>query len=130
MVEDDPDTLKMYEMLLSYAGYRTVLWPQAKDAHGKIREAKPDLIILDMWLELPTSGELVLGLLEADPGTQHIPVIICSAHSSMLHDRLALFRQKGYRLLPKPFNTYDLLAQVAAVLGTADTPEAGAMGTP
>ena len=126
VVEDNPDTFQLLDMLLTLAGYHTAHCPRAQDAHGMIKEAKPDLIILDMWLGDPTAGELVLGLLEADPGTQHIPVIICSGHVAMLRDRLPLFRQKGYVVLEKPYDPDDLLAQIAAALQRGRTPEADA----
>ena len=126
VVEDDEPTLELVDGLLIDEGYRTFLWPQGRDAHLLIRRVKRDLIILDMWLEHPTAGEMVLSLLELDPGTTRIPVIICSAHTAMLQGQLPLFREKGYRVLPKPFNVADLLAQVAAALQVGRTSEADA----
>ena len=122
VVHDDRPTLELLDTLLTDAGYRTFLWSRGSNAHVSIRELQPDLVILeDMWLEHPTAGELVLGLLERDAGTQHIPVIICSAHTAVLHNRIQLFRQQGYLLLEKPFDANDLLNKVATLLGIAPT---------
>ena len=119
VIDDDLPFRQMLDEVLTDEGYRTFLWPSGKDVHLMIQQVKPDLIILDMWLEDPHAGERVLELLELDPGTQRIPVIICSGNMPLLQNRSREFRQKGYRLLEKPFEVDDLLAQVAALVGKA-----------
>ena len=126
VIEDDEPMRELLDGLLTDEGYRTFLWPKGRDARLMIRLVQPDLLILDLWLERSSTGTMVLGLLERDPGTRHIPVIICSAHTAMRDDRSQLFLQKGYRVLLKPFNVDDLLAQVAAALEVGRTSEAHA----
>jgi DNA-binding response OmpR family regulator len=127
VVHDDLRTRELLDNLLTDAGYRTFLWGRASEAHGLIRQIQPDLVILaDLWLDHPTAGEMVLGLLELDPGTQHIPVIICSAHTSVLQRRIQLFRQERYAIVAKPCAPADLLAQIAAALQRGRTPDADA----
>lgn len=116
VVDDDPEIRQMLEMLLHSAGYRTLLWDHGKDAHLIIRRNKPDLVILDMWMEDRDAGRTVLGLMELDPGTQRIPVIICSAHVEALRARIHQFSERGYTILPKPFEPEELLQQVRARL--------------
>ena len=115
---------EMLDHLLRDAGYRTVLWPCGKDAHQMIRLVKPGLIIMDMWLERPAAGEMVLGLREGNPATQWIPLIISSGNLPLLQYRSQDFRQKGYVLVEKPFDVDDLRGTVAAFLGTAHAREA------
>jgi len=126
VVDDDLATLEMFDTVLTDAGYRTFLWPQAKDAHLMIQRTRPDLVILDMWMEERDSGRTVLGLLELDSTTKWIPVIICSAHVPGLRVRLHEFRQHGHvtkerLILEKPFDPNDLLAKIAALLSTVRT---------
>ena len=56
-------------------------------------------MILDLWLEHPQAGSMVLGLLMADPATRYIPVIICSAYRQLLGDQEAQLRTHGYLTL-------------------------------
>jgi len=84
VIDDDPEILQMLHRALTFAGYRTVLWQRGKDAHRMIRQAQPALVILDLWLEARDSGEIVLDLLQLDPRTRSIPVIVCSGHVPIL----------------------------------------------
>ena len=118
VVEDDEATLDIIDSLLTRAGYRTLLWPSGKDAHVMIRNQKPDLVILDLWLEDREAGGMVLGLMELDPATKRIPVLICSANVVALRDRKARLTEKGYAVVEKPFDPDVLLAQVAALLAS------------
>ena len=126
VVDDDLPFRQMLDEVLTDEGYRTFLWPSGKDVHLMIQQVKPDLIILDMWLEHANAGEVVLGLLELDPRTRQIPVIICSGNMPLLQSRSQEFRHKGYRLLEKPFDVNDLLAEIAALVGKAHAPNAEA----
>ncbi len=128
VVEDDQATAAMLAELLSSAGYRSLLLARGKDAHVAIRNAKPDLVILDLWLEHRDAGDMVLGLLGLDPGTRHIPVIVCSAHVDVLRDRAPELRRYGYVLLEKPFQAKELLAAIESLLarvGNRGGPEHG-----
>ncbi len=116
VVDDDPDILAMLDTLLTDAGYRTFLWPRGKDAHLQIRQIKPDLLIVDMWMEDRDAGRMVMGLMELDPGTRDIPVIVCSAHVRELRSRIHEFRGKGHVIMEKPFAIDDLLTTVEQLL--------------
>jgi DNA-binding response OmpR family regulator len=119
VVENNPATLAMLDDLLCSEGYRTLLQPAAKDAHLVLRQARPDLVILDLWLEDQDAGETLLGLLELDATTRTIPVIVCSAHLDLLRTKAALLRRRGYRVLAKPFQVDALLAAIHAMIGPA-----------
>ena len=116
VVEDDEATREMMGRLLTDAGYRTALWPVGKDAHLMIRRQQPGLVILDLWLEDRDAGGMVLGLMKLDPATRHIPVLVCSANTHMLHARRARLKDQGYSVLEKPFLPEALLAEIAALL--------------
>ena len=68
-----------------------------------------------MGWEHSTAGERVLGRLDEDPGTQHIPVISGSAHRSMFQ-QIPAFREQGYGFVEQPGAIDDLLGQIAAAL--------------
>jgi DNA-binding response OmpR family regulator len=116
VVEDEPDILLIMDDLLQFAGYETILCMRGEDAYHTIRNLKPDLIILDLFLEHPHAGEQLLGMLDIDPTTRQIPVIICSAHLHTLGHRAELLQQAGHVLLAKPYEPEELLVAITAML--------------
>ena len=125
VVDDDPALQQVVQDLLEDEGYEILLWSQGAGAHELIREAQPALVILDLWLEHPSAGGMVLALLELDEATKHIPVIVCSGYMQLFRDQQSLLRGKGYVLLEKPFAVEALLAHVQALLAPAGTQQAG-----
>ncbi len=119
VVDDDPALQQVVQDLLEDEGYEVLLWASGTGAHELIRDAQPALVILDLWLEHPSAGGMVLGLLELDEATNHIPVIICSGYMQLFKDQQSMLRGKGYVLLEKPFSVEALLAHVQALLSTA-----------
>jgi DNA-binding response OmpR family regulator len=122
VVDDDHAMLGLLDTLLTEAGYHPILWDQAQDAHELIRTVQPDLVILDLWLEHPGAGGMVLGLLAVDPTTRHLPVIVCTAFRQLLPAQVAHFQAEGYVLLEKPFDLAVLLAHVRILLHAAMQP--------
>jgi two-component system, NtrC family, nitrogen regulation response regulator NtrX len=123
VIEDDPATAEMLEDVLADAGYETLTWPQGRDAHLVIRRAQPDLVVLDMWLEDPEAGGMVLGLLELDPATRHIPVVICSAHVDALRERRARLLERNYTLIQKPYHIAEVLNTITTLLAARQSQE-------
>ena len=116
LVEDDPATLHRLHALAAGAGYQTVWCTRGAEAHPLIHRTQPDLVILDLWLESQEAGGMVLGMLELDPVTQDIPVIVCSAHPDLLVQRAPYLQAKGHAVLAKPFTAEQLLALIRQAL--------------
>ena len=116
VVEDNTDILEMLTLALTDAGYTVLPWTRGADAHPFICTTQPDLVILDLWLEHPQAGSMVLGFLMTDPATQHIPVIISSAYRQLLDAQAAHLRAQGYVLVDKPYRIETLLAAVQTLL--------------
>ena len=109
VIEDDQKILDMLDVLLRNAGFRVISYTLGKDGHQFILRTMPDVVILDLWLEDSSAGSMVLGLLERDPVTCDIPILICSAHIAVLRDWAASLRDKGYDLLENLLNRKSLL---------------------
>ncbi len=127
IVDDDEGTQLMLAEVLHPAGYTTMSWTRGAGAYEHIRALQPDLVILDLWLEHPQAGSMVLGLLMTDPLTQQIPVIICSAYRQFLGYQEAQLQAQGYVLLDKPYRVDTLLRAMARLL---DGDQARAVGAP
>lgn len=117
VVNDDTLFLELMHDLLTQEGYRTAIWKEGDKAYEMIKEHRPVLVVLDIRMEHPDTGWMVLELMRLDPETAHIPVIICSADTSRIREKEAYLREKGCAVLEKPFLLEDLLETVRAFIG-------------
>ncbi|MCA1723425.1 MAG: response regulator [Thermomicrobia bacterium] len=119
VVNDDTLFLELMHDLLTQEGYRTAIWKEGDKAYEMIKEHRPVLVILDIRMERPDTGWMVLELMRLDPATAQIPVIICSADTARIREKEAYLREKGCDVLEKPFLLEDLLERVHAFIGPA-----------
>ena len=116
IVEDDPSTLLLIDLVLAKAGYRTRKAATGATFVTSIRiPPLPDLILLD--LELPdVNGVVILAKLRANPHTKHIPIVVLSARSEPkdVYQCMSLGAD-GY--ISKPAKAGVMLQAVKAVLG-------------
>ena len=120
VVNDDTLFLELMHDFLTQEGYRTAIWKEGDMAYAMIKDHKPRLVILDIRMERPDTGWMVLELMRLDPVTARIPVIICSADTQRIREKEAYLREKGCDVLEKPFLLEDLLGKVQALIGPAE----------
>ncbi len=73
VVDDDRLTLKLMQMLLTGKGYETILWSEAETACTMIRQQRPHLVLLDLYMQGdPSAGLKILEQLHEDPTTTTI----------------------------------------------------------
>lgn len=113
VVNDDTQFLRMMEMILSDAGYETFISFAGSAAFDELKVRLPDLIVLDIRMESPEAGWMLLDLLRLDTATADIPVIVCSADHEQLDKKEEYLRSKRAGVLRKPFDIDDLLTIVA-----------------
>lgn len=116
VVNDDSAFIDLMSELLSDEGYTTIPHKVGNTAYDMIRAKQPDLVILDIRLEKPDSGWVVLDLMRLDPATTKIPVIICSGDVVFLRAKQEQLRAKDCFILEKPFDLDQLLAMTRAAL--------------
>lgn len=116
IIDDDASIRHLLHDILADEGYQTILLAKATSAMDVIRNTRPDLIILDLWIEQADAGWKILDELRRNIATRHLPVIVCSANVFMLGTIAALRAAPQYVFLPKPFTAEDLLAKVEELL--------------
>jgi len=79
IVEDDQSFHDLYLDLLEDTGYEIICTYDGDEAMGKLDEGKPDLIILDMLLDL-IAGDTFFRLIRNIPEYADIPVIVVSGY--------------------------------------------------
>lgn len=79
IVEDDVSYHKLYNELLDDTGYEIIHAYDGDEALMKLEEKRPDLIILDLLLDMMT-GDTFFLYLKGMPEHTNIPVIIASSY--------------------------------------------------
>jgi len=112
VVDDDQDILKLISIRLRAAGYDTAVASDGAEAMSAISLQRPDIVITD--LRMPAMDGMAL--LEAVHSTHPtLPVIILTAHGS-IPDAVRATQRGVFGFLAKPFDSQELLHQVAAAL--------------
>jgi DNA-binding response OmpR family regulator len=117
IVDDDADLCNMLEFYFGNLEYEVHIARRAAAAMRIARDARPDVILLD--LNLPDAdGYTVARTLRADRYTQHIPIIVLTASSDQ-EDRLAALELGAEDFVTKPFDTQELRLRIERVLKSA-----------
>jgi CheY-like chemotaxis protein len=117
LINDDTTFLQLMEDLLqAEEGYEVLVCKVSSGAYEFVKEQRPDLVLLDIRMETPEAGWMVLELLTLDPQTRDIPMIACSAAIRDLQDHEGLLKKYDIDVLPKPFDLDTLLEKVEAAL--------------
>ena len=83
IVEDEPAQQLLYETEFQEMGFRTVIARDGEEAIDKVREVRPDVVILDLMLPRKHGLDALREVLAADP---NLPVIIHTAYSHYKDD--------------------------------------------
>jgi DNA-binding response OmpR family regulator len=111
IVEDDPKTAASIELYLRHGGYRTEIARSGSDGLQRARDAKPDLIVLDLML--PGLGGL--DVCKTLRGESAVPIIMLTARSTE-DDKLTGLELGADDYVTKPFSPRELVARVGVVL--------------
>lgn len=119
VIDDDPAFVDLAGELLKDRDWEVVACTEGDRALQCVEEAQPDVILLDVRLDLRLSGWDILDALKATPATAAIPVIVCSAASDELHAHHAWLSEQGIMVLSKPFDIDDMYRHVEGALLSA-----------
>lgn len=126
VVEDNPANLRLVQALLDRAGYRSVAAGSLAEAHQRLAESQPDLVLLD--IQLPDGDGLSLvRQLRAGQAAGGVPVVAVTAYA-MPGDRERALAAGCAGYLTKPLDTRAFAGQVAAVLGNQGNATRGGDG--
>jgi two-component system, NtrC family, response regulator GlrR len=112
IVDDDKDILKLISMRLGAAGYTTHLANNGAEAMSAIALQRPDLVISDLRMPAMDGMALLDAIHHAQPT---LPVMLLTAHGS-IPDAVRATQQGAFSFLTKPFESQELLQQVASAL--------------
>jgi CheY-like chemotaxis protein len=114
IVEDHPLNLELARDILEAQGYEVWAAGNAAECFARLREGRPDLILMD--IQLPGMDGLQLTRrLRADPATRDLLIVAMTAHA-MTEDRGRVLAAGCDGYLVKPIQTRLLGQQVAAAI--------------
>ncbi len=116
VAEDDPFISRMYETKLTNSGYYVVLANNGRDAYEKIKDTKPDLLLLD--INMPElSGFEVLGALNGDGYDMSTTPVMVLTNSSNMADRKVAESYGAEYMIKAELTPRAVLERINAKLG-------------
>ena len=117
LADDEQFIAVAYNDGLTRAGYEVSVAHDGEEALAKIKEVKPDLILLDLIMP-KKDGFTVLKEVKATPELANIPVMILSNLSQATDDNEAKKLGATDFLVKAEISLQDLVNRIAKVLGT------------
>ncbi|MDD3147334.1 MAG: response regulator [Candidatus Riflebacteria bacterium] len=114
IVEDEPDISDYLYETLSLSGYEVCQAYDGLEGLDKIREFKPNLLLLDIMMP-KLNGIEVCRRIRANDDMRSLRVIIITAKGS-LEEKLEGFEAGANDFIVKPFSSSELLARIEAHL--------------
>jgi two-component system nitrogen regulation response regulator NtrX len=113
VVDDEPDIRQLVSDILRDEGYQVAMADNAASARRSLRERRPDLILLDIWMPDMDGISLLKSWLVN--GELPCPVIMMSGHGTV-ETAVEATRLGAYDFLEKPLSLAKLLLSVEHAL--------------
>ncbi|HUP35194.1 MAG TPA: response regulator transcription factor [Candidatus Limnocylindria bacterium] len=113
VVEDEPDVAEMIRYNLGKEGYDVRVVGNGTDALRQVKDARPDVILLDIMVP-HLNGWEICRRLKQDRETLAIPIIMVTGRAEE-GDKVLGFEMGADDYVTKPFSPRELLARVRAV---------------
>lgn len=116
IVDDEPDIRELISGVLEDDGYETRVAADSDAALAAVKERKPSLVLLDVWLRGSKLDGLEL-LTEIKKIDQKMPIIVISGHGN-IDTAVAAISQGAVDFIEKPFEAEHLMHLVARATET------------
>jgi twitching motility two-component system response regulator PilH len=113
IVDDSPTDLQHLSDMLTQKGYKVSTASSAEDAMVKVKEQRPDLVLMDIVMP-GQNGFQATRMLTRDEATKDIPVILVTSKGQET-DKVWGMRQGARGFIVKPVDQADLLEKIAAL---------------
>ncbi|WP_299209287.1 response regulator [uncultured Tateyamaria sp.] len=110
LVEDETNIIEAIQFLLSREGWQVDTHSDGATAVDKVRNMRPDLVVLDYMLP-GKNGIDILTELRADPDFERLPVLMLTARGQS-RDRDLAERAGVSRFMTKPFSNTEVVTAV------------------
>ena len=114
IVDDDPDLLDTFRLVLEKHGYKMIGAQTAEDGLRQYKQSRPDLILVDLMMEEVNSGTSLVKELRALGNT--VPVYLLSSVGDGLHSSIDYSALGLSGVFQKPINIQTLLTTLRTKL--------------
>ena len=116
IVDDDPVVAGLFERILLTGGYRVLVTTSVADALTELDQRRPDAVILDLRMPF-IDGLGLLYRIRSREARQHLPVLVVTGDTNLSDDTRTELTMLGAKVLFKPIEGPQLLAETRALLG-------------
>ena len=113
IVDDEPNIRRMVGALLSAEGYDVAETANAADAIARVRDAEPDVALLDLMM--PGDQDGIIALEKLRDIAPDLPVIMMSGRAG-LADAVKATKLGAFNFLEKPLTPEGVLLAVASAI--------------
>ncbi len=117
VVDDERDIVELLQHVLAKEGFRVGTAYDGREALDRVRDERPDLILLDVMLP-ELSGMEILKQLRSREDTRTIPVVLLTARQDEI-DRVVGFELGADDYVTKPFSPREIVLRAKAILKRA-----------
>jgi two-component system, NtrC family, nitrogen regulation response regulator NtrX len=114
VVDDEPDIRDLVKDILEDEGYQVDIAENGEVAKEKLRQRRPDVLLLDIWMP-DIDGITILKQLTENEETLSFPVIMMSGHGT-IETAVESTRLGAYDFLEKPLSLAKLLLTIEHAL--------------
>lgn len=118
-IEDEPEMIDLIRLILTRKGFEVSGASGGQDGIYKVRNEKPDLVLLDLMMPYVDGWE-VYQQMKADDATKNIPVIVVTAKAQSIDKVLGLHIAKVDDYIAKPFSPKELIDSVERIFAKKD----------
>ena len=110
VADDSRDVVLILEQRLTSNGYQVITAFDGAEALHKVKQERPDLIILDVMMP-KLNGFQVARMIKFDQQLKHIPVLLLTARAQQM-DKDAGMKMGAEEYITKPYDAEHLLARI------------------
>ena len=114
VADDDSSILELIRELLEEDGYDVSSASNGEEALIRVKQQRPDVLLLDFMLPKKDGYEVLVELRENE-NTRDLPVIMITSQDGILYPQISAAMGATYHVR-KPFRTGELLELVARVI--------------
>jgi len=114
VVDDDKEIREIVTFVLTRHGFEVSVASNGRELQQLLAQLIPDLVILDIMMP-GEDGYQICSALRRNVRTQHIPVIIMTAHAEDIYERISIDLGADEHIT-KPFHPFDLVEKVKELL--------------